>query len=169
MNRSTQFRQALSEGGYRLTRQRQVILEVLEESDAHLDAGEIYELVRARDARIGMATVYRTLALLTSLGLVQEHRLGEEHSHFETVQEALHYLVQEHRLGEEHSHFETVQEALHYHFTCRNCGRVIEFEAPQVMEVIQALSDRERLKVEDVHLFISGRCAGCCEAEGTGA
>ena len=146
MNRSTQFRQALSEGGYRLTRQRQTILEVLEESDAHLDAREVYECVRARDARIGMATVYRTLALLTSLGLVQEHRLGEEHSHFETV-----------------------QEALHYHFTCRNCGRVIEFEAPQVMEVVQALSDRERLKVEDVHLFISGRCAGCCEAEGTGA
>jgi Fur family ferric uptake transcriptional regulator len=146
MNQSMQFRQALRAGGYRLTRQRQVILEVLEESDEHLDAGEVYERVRARDARIGMATVYRTLALLKSLGLVQEHRLGEEHSHFETA-----------------------PEAQHYHFTCRNCGLVIEFEAPQVMEAVQALVDREGLGVDDVHLFVSGRCAACRESGGRGA
>jgi len=141
MNRNTQFRQALSAGGYRLTRQRQVVLEVLEGSNAHLDAGQVYERVRARDPRIGMATVYRTLALLKELGLVQEHRLGEEHSHFEAA-----------------------QEALHYHFTCRDCGRVIEFEAPEVLEAVQALVEREGLQVDEVHLFVGGRCAACRSA-----
>ncbi|MBN1145696.1 MAG: transcriptional repressor [Anaerolineales bacterium] len=145
MNQKTRLRQALRASGHRLTRQRQIVLEVLEGSKEHLDAGDVYERVRAMDPRIGMATVYRTLALLKTLGMVREHRLGEEHGHFETA-----------------------QDGLHYHFTCAICGRVIEFESPEVMEVVQALIDREGVQVEEVHLFVSGCCARCRESGETG-
>ncbi|HEC34036.1 MAG TPA: transcriptional repressor, partial [Chloroflexi bacterium] len=90
-----------------------------------------------------LATVYRTLALLKEAGLVEEHRLGEDHAHFEAV-----------------------RETPHYHFTCLECGRVVEFDAPQVMEVVRVLSEREELQVTDVHLFLGGYCARCQEAGG---
>jgi len=139
MNRKFQFIKALRSSGFRVTRQRQLILEILDESREHLDAAALYERVKARDARIGLATVYRTLALLVDMGLVQEHSLGEEHGHFESIQ----------------------NDAHHYHFTCAGCGKVIEFEAPAVMEVVQKLIDEQGVEVEDIHLFIKGYCALC--------
>jgi Fur family ferric uptake transcriptional regulator len=129
---------ALHAGGYRLTRQRRLVMEVLEESAEHLDAETLHDRAKARDPNISLATVYRTLTLLKEVGLVEEHRLGEDHAHYEAV-----------------------QEDPHYHFTCLKCGRVVEFDAPQVIGVVQELSEREGLQVTDVHLFLSGYCAQC--------
>jgi Fe2+ or Zn2+ uptake regulation protein len=124
--------------GRKLTRQRKLVLEILEESQEHLDAESIYDLAKARDANISLATVYRTLALLKETGLVQEHRLGEDHGHFETT-----------------------QPTPHYHFTCTKCGRVVEFEAPQVTEVARKLCESKGLQVIEMHLLFSGFCAEC--------
>jgi len=130
---------SLRSSGLRLTRQRQLIMEVLQDSQEHLDADMLHTKAKARDPNISLATVYRTLAVLKEMGLVEEHSLGEDHAHFEAVQ------------GEPH-----------YHFTCLACGQVIEFDAPQVMELVDKLSRREKLEITDVHLFISGYCAQCC-------
>lgn len=124
--------------GRRLTRQRQLVLRVLQESDEHLDAETLYQQVKRRDRRISLATVYRTLSVLKELGLVEEHRLGEEHGHFEAV-----------------------QDVPHYHFTCVACGRVIEFEAPEVTEVVHTFRQQEQASVTDVHLLLSGFCSRC--------
>ncbi len=130
--------ETLQASGYRLTRQRRLVLQVLQESHEHLDVAAIHNLARMHDPNIGLATVYRTLAMLKDVGLVEEHNLGEDHSHYEAV------------AGNPH-----------YHFTCMVCGRVIEFDAPQVTEVVHALSEREDLVITDVHLFLSGTCAQC--------
>jgi Fe2+ or Zn2+ uptake regulation protein len=124
--------------GKKHTRQRKLVLEILEESQEHLDAEAIYGLAKARDPNISLATVYRTLALLKETGLVQEHRLGEDHGHFETT-----------------------QPTPHYHFTCTKCGKVIEFEAPQVMEAARKLCKSKDLQVTDIHLHLSGICGDC--------
>jgi Fe2+ or Zn2+ uptake regulation protein len=129
---------ALHATGRRLTRQRRLVMEVLEEADEHLDAETIHDRAKARDPNISLATVYRTLALLKEMGLVEEHRLGEDHAHYEAV-----------------------QDVPHYHFTCLECGRVIEFAAPEVGQVVQALSQQEGLQVADVHLFLTGYCRQC--------
>jgi len=128
--------------GRKLTRQRKLVLDILEESQEHLDAESIYAQAKARDANISLATVYRTLALLKETGLVQEHRLGEDHGHFETT-----------------------QPTPHYHFTCLKCGRVVEFEAPQVMEVARKLCESKGLQVIDMHLLFSGYCWECREED----
>jgi Fur family ferric uptake transcriptional regulator len=138
MDSEKRLAEALRTGGYRLTRQRRLLLEVLEESQEHLDAESLYDRAKARDPNVSLATVYRTLGVLKEAGLVEEHRLGEEHAHFEAV-----------------------QEVPHYHFTCLRCGRVTEFDAPQVTHVVQELSGREGVHVAEVHLLLSGTCAEC--------
>jgi Fe2+ or Zn2+ uptake regulation protein len=124
--------------GRKLTRQRKLVLEILEESQEHLDAESIYAQAKARDVNISLATVYRTLTLLKETGLVQEHRLGEDHGHFETT-----------------------QPTPHYHFTCLKCGKVVEFEAPQVREAARKLCESEGLQITDMHLLFSGYCKEC--------
>jgi len=138
MNPVANFQSAIHAQGLRATRQRQLVLDVLEHSPEHLDAEAIHDQVRAKDPRISLATVYRTLALFKRLGLVAEHSLGEDHGHFETA-----------------------PNAPHYHFTCLNCKRVIEFESPTVLQVVQGLAEREGLQVIETHLTLSGYCPEC--------
>ena len=129
---------ALRSAGRRLTSQRRLILQVLEESDGHLDADALYDRVRARAPEVSLATVYRTLAVLREIGLVEEHRLGEDHGHYEAV-----------------------RQEPHYHFTCLRCGKVIEFDTPLVAQIEQKLCEREGVRVTGAHLHISGYCAQC--------
>ena len=124
--------------GHRLTHQRKLILEILEKSQEHLDAADLYLQAKARDAHISLATVYRTLAILKEAGLVQENQLGQDHGHFETT-----------------------QPTPHYHFTCLKCGRVIELDVPQVMEAAHELCESKGLQVTGMHLLFSGYCGEC--------
>ncbi len=130
--------QTLQEKGYRLTRQRRLVMAVLQESQEHLDAEALHSKARERDPRISLATVYRTLAVLKEVGLVKEHRLGEEHAHFEAA-----------------------PQEPHYHFTCLGCGKVIEFTAPEVAQVVRRVGKQKNLQISDVHLFLSGYCDQC--------
>ena len=133
-----QLRDAFRATGRRLTAQRRLVLEVLEASDEHLDAEALYDRARMQGSNIILATVYRTLTVLREMGLVEEHRLGEEHGHYESV-----------RAGP------------HYHFTCLGCGRVIEFDTPLVGQIERELCRREDLRVTGAHLHLSGYCAQC--------
>jgi len=130
--------QTLHPQGYHLTRQRQLVMQILKENPGHLDAVMIFQEAKKRDERISLATVYRTLSLLKKAGLVEENRLGEDHGHFEAIQE--------------HHHF---------HFTCKGCGKVIEFEAAEIIEAARVFSDREGLQVAEIHFHLLGYCPDC--------
>jgi Fe2+ or Zn2+ uptake regulation protein len=129
---------ALRAAGRRLTAQRRLILQVLEESTGHLDADALYDRVKARDPDVSLATVYRTLALLREIGLVEEHRLGQDHGHYEAV-----------------------HQEPHYHFTCLHCGRVIEFDTLLMAQIVQVLCEQEGVHVTSTHLHVSGYCPQC--------
>jgi len=133
-----QLQDVLHAAGRRLTPQRRLILQVLEESAGHLDAEALYERVKARDPNVSLATVYRALALFQEIGLVEEHRLGEDHGHYEAV-----------------------RDRPHYHFVCLRCGKVIEFDTPLVSQIVRQLVEREGVRVVDTHLHVSGYCAQC--------
>ncbi len=124
--------------GRRLTPQRRLILAVLRESNEHLDAESLYDQAKIHDPNISLATVYRTLAVLKDMRLVEEHRLGGEHGHYERM-----------------------RDKPHYHFTCLSCGKVIEFDTPLVAQIQQELSEREGMYVTGAHLHLSGYCARC--------
>jgi len=138
MAQAKSLTESLHSSGRRVTRQRQLVMQVLQENPGHLEVEAVYALARASDPNISLTTIYRTLAVLKEMGMVKDHALGEDHAHFETV-----------------------PEKPHYHFTCLKCGRVIEFDAPQVAQVVHAVSECEGLRVTDVHLFLSGYCAKC--------
>jgi Fe2+ or Zn2+ uptake regulation protein len=121
-----------------LTRQRRLVLDILRETKGHLDADTLYRKAKARNSKISLATVYRSLALLRKANLVQEHRLGENHAHFEPS-----------------------QDILHHHFTCLKCGQVVEFRSPQVMKAVNSFCKREKLLLTDVLLELRGYCANC--------
>ncbi len=120
------------------TRQRRLVLDLLRESKGHLDADTLYRKAKARNSKISLATVYRSLTLLRDAKLVQEHRLGENHSHFEPA-----------------------RDPLHHHFTCLKCGRVVEFRSPQVMEAARAFGRRAGLQIADIRLELRGYCPSC--------
>ena len=129
---------ALRGAGRRLTAQRRLILQVLEESNGHLDADALYDRVKARDPDVSLATVYRTLAVLREIGLVEEHRLGEDHGHYEAV-----------------------RQEPHYHFTCLRCSKVVEFDTSRVAQVEQELCEQEGVLVTSTQLLVSGYCTQC--------
>jgi Fe2+ or Zn2+ uptake regulation protein len=132
------LREAFRRAGRRLTSQRRLILDVLKESDEHLEADAVYDRAKERAPGLSLATVYRTLALLKEMELAEEHRLGEGHSHYEAV-----------------------QEEPHYHFTCRCCGKVIEFDTPFVSEIERELYERRGIQVTTAHLHLTGYCRDC--------
>ena len=137
--------QAVRSRGWKLTRQRELILEILENSRGHLDAEMVFSKAKEQDRRIGFATVYRTLALLKQLGLVEEHSLGEDHGHFEAADKA----------------------KPHFHFTCIKCGKIVEFESPQVLRLAKSMCEEKGFRVVEVHLHFSGYCRQC-RPTGTG-
>ncbi len=126
------------EGGRRLTAQRRQVLEVLEQSERHLDAEAIHDRVKRQNPNISLATVYRTLTVFKEMGLVEEHSLGQEHSHYEAA-----------------------RPEPHYHFICLGCGQVIEFDTPSVAQAVEELAGRLGIQVTDAHLRLSGYCAQC--------
>src|SRR5258707_13888563 len=86
---------SLKERGVRLTRQRQILLELIDQTGQHLDAESLFEMAKQRDPKINRVTVYRTLKMLKAGGLVDEldlmHYGGGQH-YYET------------RLQQEHGH-----------------------------------------------------------------
>ena len=122
----------------RLTAQRQLVLAVLEESDGHLDVEAIHDRVKAQDSKVSLATVYRTLAVLGELGLVEQDRLGEDHGHYEAV-----------------------RSGRNYHFTCLRCGAVTESGTDSVVRIASEVAGRCGVQVTQARLHLGGYCAAC--------
>src|SRR5688572_14097943 len=100
------LRSALQKKGVRLTRQRQVLLEVMDEAEQHLNADSILERARKIDPRVHKVTVYRTLEMLKRHGLLDELDLLHIHGHG-------HY-------------YESHGPRDHIHVACLRCGKVRE-------------------------------------------
>jgi Fe2+ or Zn2+ uptake regulation protein len=129
------------ESGMRLTPQRRIILEVLDDSETHLDAEGVYHEAKARDPNISLATVYRTLAALTQLGLIQQR-----------------HLTPDGQRG-----FYEIADRQHYHFTCLRCGRVVEFDTPLIFQIQEELADEMGVQVNQARLYLEGYCAVCLD------
>jgi Fe2+ or Zn2+ uptake regulation protein len=132
------LRQALAESGKRMTRQRATVLDVIEETQGHLHAEELYALARARDRRISLSTVYRTLALLKD-----------------------HDLVVERHFDEEHHHYEAKDDREHYHLICSSCGKVVEFDSPQLIKLLHQIGEAQRFEITRADVEVLGRCETC--------
>lgn len=139
-------RQTLSTSGGRMTEQRRLILDALAHSPDHPTAEELYRRVKPKNQGINLSTIYRTLRWLEQEGLVNSY-------HFE---------------GEPHQdRFDPVvgQAVDHHHFRCRNCSKIIEFDAPQLEAVSQMFIHQHGGQIDSGSIVFYGLCAECAEAE----
>jgi len=141
-----QVTQTLRAQGGRMTAQRRLILNLLQSTDSHPTAEELFALARQADPSLNLSTVYRTLNWLEERGFVSPRRFDDGHSH---------------------KHFDPVQpnDGRVQHFHCRRCDRVIEFTAPQVELLLEQIrgevAHQYSLQVDDAALVLSGLCKDC--------
>lgn len=126
--------------GGRLTSQRRLIVEVLENLDSHPTAEELHELVKKYDPNVHLSTVYRTLRWLEDEGLVSARVFNDD-------------LRQE--------RFDPAAPSEHYHFLCVNCNRVIEFNTLLVNAIKAQFELHSGAMVETGSVVLYGICADC--------
>ncbi len=132
---------ALEERGVRLTRQRRVLLQVMDSAESHLDAGAILRRARKLDPRVHRVTVYRTLDLLKRHGLIDELDLL-------------------HLRGDQH-YYESHGPRDHIHIACLRCGKVREFES-RLFEQLKRQIERDcGIKITVTRTEIGGYCEHC--------
>jgi len=127
--------------GIRLTAQRRVLIEIMQEASAHLDAANLLELARKRDPKINRATVYRTIELLKRLGMIDELDLM-------------------HLNGEKH-YYEVKTQQDHLHLACFGCGEIREFATPTFERLRQEIGVKNDFQIQVVRLEVGGLCSAC--------
>lgn len=127
----------LRESGYRVTPQRQLVLEAVSRLE-HATPEEIFADVRQTARGVNVSTVYRTLELLEQLGLVT-------HTHLTHGAPSYHLAA----------------EAEHVHLVCRQCERVTQVEQADVSPLVAALEQAHGFKTDVGHLTVFGLCAKC--------
>ena len=138
------FKGTLHAQGKRLTGQRKLILQMLEEAGGHLDAEAVFERAHKRDEQVSLATVYRTLQLLKKMGLVDQHFTSREH---------------------DREVYEPVGAAEHYHFSCLKCGKVVEFQSPLIDRARKQLAQELGINIIHGCACFEGYCANCLPQE----
>jgi Fur family transcriptional regulator, ferric uptake regulator len=133
--------QTLKEKGVRLTRQRQVLLDLIDGSGQHLDAETLYNLARQKDAKLNRVTVYRTLKMLKESGLVDELDLL-------------------HKDGDQH-YYETKMKREHAHIICLDCGKVEEYFGEPLSKMRKEVEDSLGFAVAVMRTEIGGYCSHC--------
>jgi len=132
---------SLKERGVRLTRQRRILLDLIDQSGEHLDAEQLYRLARQKDPRLNRVTVYRTLKMLKHGGLVDEldlmHHAGDQH-YYET------------RLKQEHAHV-----------VCLRCGRVEEFFGQPLRQLREEIQRDLGFQILLARTEVGGYCSHC--------
>lgn len=134
----------LARRNIRLTRQRRLLVEVIQAATRHLDAESIWRLAQGRDRSINLATVYRTLGLLKKMGLVDELDL----MHLE---------------GEKH-YYEVSREHSHLHLACFRCGTIEEYQTEAFEELQQQVESACGFSIQIGRLEFGGLCRECRRA-----
>jgi Fur family ferric uptake transcriptional regulator len=137
-------RQVLSEylakHGLKRSAQREVILDAFLKAGSHVSVEDLLKIVRRRDPEVGRTTIYRTLKLFQDAGLASELLLGGE-ARFEPLWKRDH----------------------HDHFVCVACGRIIEFQSPEIERLQEEIATSLGFVIEGHRHNIFGRCSSCLQ------
>jgi Fur family ferric uptake transcriptional regulator len=129
----------LREHGLKITPQRRAVLKLIAQSRDHFTPAALHERVKREYPGIGIVTIYRTIEMLSDLGLICcVYGEGNYRS----------YLI---RRPEEH----------HHHLVCSGCKKVIEFTDCDINELEQRLSQKTGFAIEGHLLEVRGRCPDC--------
>ena len=133
------FPRIIREMGYRMTPQRQIILDAVCESNGHVTVGELFNRVSEIAPAINRATVYRTVNFLHDLGLV-------------TTAEINGRVV-----------YEIAVPEPHHHLHCRHCGKVEVLSDKHFRDLVEHIAAEHDFRPELEHLTLSGLCHTCVD------
>ena len=128
----------------RMTPQRQIILDELRKVKTHPSADEVYEMVRRRQPRISLGTVYRNLETMSECGIIRKLDAAGSQRRFDSDTDS------------------------HYHVRCTGCGRVDDVEVNHIDGLEEALHGASGYEITGHRLEFVGRCPECKGPE-TGA
>src|SRR5258708_39983938 len=129
---------ALREAGYKLTNPRLTILELLGESGGHITSAELLSLVEQRAPSIGRASVFRTLDLMTRLGIIWTSVQGGS---------TVHYML--------------MPGGHHHHIVCTNCNKLIAFGDCRLDALMSQVEKKYGVQGAGQLLALYGRCKEC--------
>ena len=136
------MRKKLREQGSRVTAQREAILKIFEEYGDHLGADDVYNLLLKRKKPISKSTVYRTLELLTGIGILRKLEFNGG--------------VYRYELSEPSSN--------HHHAVCTRCGKIIDLKFEEVSELFKK-AEKMGFFVNNYSIILYGLCPSCQENE----
>jgi len=133
----------LQRHGYKLTKPRLAVLEVVEAGPHHLSPSEVYERAKEVYPALGLTTVYRTLELLTELGTLRAIYMGDGTQRFHQS-----------------------QAGHHDHCVCSSCGKVIEIAECRLSTIVEAIGQETGFQAEGHFLELYGTCLECRSVAG---
>ena len=134
----------LKGAGYKLTRQRRAVLDVVSAAPTGLSATQLLEEARRQCPRVGLATVYRTLEILDQVG-------GVERVH----------------LPGQNPGYVSCPPTAHHHVVCLSCGRVADFQGCIVGEMESSVMAQTGFTIEQHLLELLGTCPACRQQRGS--
>ena len=138
-----EWEQRLADAGCRITAPRQAVINAMLHSESPLSPQEVFERASAIHPKLGLVTVYRTLALLEELSLVRRvHRDDGCHGYVSASPGHRHHII------------------------CRRCARTVEFEGSEDLNMlIVQVEQSTDYRVDDHLLQLFGLCPKCQETE----
>ncbi|MCM8769812.1 MAG: transcriptional repressor [Candidatus Omnitrophica bacterium] len=137
--------------GMRITQTRMVVLDILARNPKrHLSAEEVFLMAHEINPSIGFATVYRTLDLLTRMGIIQKLEFGDGRARYELTEASK-------------------KVPHHHHLVCTECGKVIDYtdftdeEKELLTKVERELSEKYNFKIKNHIIQFCGICNHCNE------
>ncbi len=119
------------------SKQRDMILKILQENLIHPTADKVFEIMRKEMANVSLATVYRNLNLLAEQGIVRK---------IEGLNGVMHFDSKMHK---------------HHHFICKKCHKVYDVEYEMPADFIHKIDEQSDFVVEDYEIAFSGICKDC--------
>ncbi|MGQ0507010.1 MAG: Fur family transcriptional regulator [Myxococcaceae bacterium] len=138
-NKNDVLNRYMAERGLKSTRQRSLIIDTFFGSDGHLSVEDVWSKVRQQDPKVSVATVYRTMKLLSECGLAHAQNFGDGQTRYEPA------------LGKHH----------HDHLICTSCGAIVEFENDRIEAMQEAVARKHGFKVQSHKMELYGQCRNC--------
>ncbi|MBX6762699.1 MAG: transcriptional repressor [Rubrobacteraceae bacterium] len=134
------IREKFRRSGYTLTAQRRAVLDALRQADGHPSAEEVYLIVKRKNPRIALGTVYQALSVLEEIGVISSKHWAESPIRYDLNLEP------------------------HLDIRCIRCGRVSEVPGIEMGDLKARVQENTPYEVTSADLVLEGICPECRKA-----